>query len=144
MKNRRHFHQDRLVPGLLSRQDVSQVALEGNNHVRRAKRHANVAVRRALTPTNARWPEALLRCGPIESWDVDADAQLAGLVRDSSCTGRRATTFVVHVLSLLKFLDCLGDEVLSTRSLVPCALLAEARAEARLHVVPERLPRHAG
>ena len=45
---------------------------------------------------------------------------------------------------LLKLLGCLGDELLSTSHTAPRALLVEARAEARLHVVPERLPRDVG
>ena len=73
-KNHRHLRQDCLVPGLLSHQNAPQVALEGDSCVRQAERHANVAVRRALTPADARWPEALLRCGPVEPRDVDAGA----------------------------------------------------------------------
>ena len=53
MKNRRHFHHDRLVPGLLSRQDAPQVALEGDSRVRQAKRHANVAVWWPFTAADA-------------------------------------------------------------------------------------------
>ena len=45
---------------------------------------------------------------------------------------------------LLKLLGRLGGEFPSTWHPVPCALLAEACAEARLHVVPERLPRDIG
>ena len=63
------------MPGLLSRQDAPQVALEGGRHARQAKRHANVAMRWALAASHARRPEVLLRCGPVEPWDVDADAQ---------------------------------------------------------------------
>ena len=55
------------------------MTLVGGRHVWQAKWHANVAVRWTLAPTNTRRPEALLRCGPVEPWDVDADAQLTTL-----------------------------------------------------------------
>ena len=74
MKNHCYLREDRMVPGLPSRQNALQVALEGDSHVRQAERHANIAMRGALTPTNVRWLEALLGCGPIEPWDVDTDA----------------------------------------------------------------------
>ena len=70
-----NLYQDSMVPGLLSRQDAPQVALIGGCHARQDKRHANVAVRWAPAASHARRPEELLRSGPVEPWDVDADAQ---------------------------------------------------------------------
>ena len=63
------------MPGLLSRQDAPQVALEGRLHARQAKWYVNITMRWALTASHARRPEKLLRCGPVEPWNVDADAQ---------------------------------------------------------------------
>ena len=71
----RHLCQDCMMPGLLTCQDAPQVVLEGGCHAGQAKRHANIAVRWTLTPSSTRRPEALLRCGLVEPWDVDADAQ---------------------------------------------------------------------
>ena len=65
------------MPSLLSHQDAPQVALEGGYHARQAEWHANVAARWALATSHARRPEKLLRCSPVEPWDVDADAQPA-------------------------------------------------------------------
>ena len=45
---------------------------------------------------------------------------------------------------LLKLLDRLGDELLSTRRSKPHALLREMFGEARLYMVPELLPRDDG
>ena len=73
------------MPGLLTYQDAPQVALEGGCYARQAEWHANVAVRWTLTPSSARRPEALLRCGPVEPWDVDADSQPAILAWMGSC-----------------------------------------------------------
>ena len=85
MKNRGYLRQDRVMPGLLSRQNAPQVGLEGDSRVRQAERHANVAVRWALAASHARRPEELLRCGPVEPWDVDADAQPIILAWMGSC-----------------------------------------------------------
>ena len=74
------------MPGLLSRQDTPQVALKGDCHARQAEWHANIAVRWALAASHPRRPEKLLRCGLVEPWDVDADAQLATLAWMASCT----------------------------------------------------------
>ena len=131
------------MPGLLSSQDVPQVALEGDSRVRQAVWHANIAVRGDLTPTNMRWLEALLRRSPVEPEVVDADAQLIVLTKTRSRARWRAAV-AAHGSHLLKLLGCLDDELLSTRHLMPCAHLVETRVEARLHVVPERLPRDVG
>ena len=61
--------------GLLSLQNAPQQALMSSGRVRQAEGHANVAVRWTLTTPHARRPEALLRCGSVEPWYVDADAQ---------------------------------------------------------------------
>ena len=45
------------------------------DRVRQAKRHANVAVGWTLATYHARGPKAILRCGSVEPWYVDADAQ---------------------------------------------------------------------
>ena len=63
------------MPGLLSRQNAPQMALVSSSRVRQAERHADVAVRRALTTSHVRRPEALLSCGSVEPWDVDAEVQ---------------------------------------------------------------------
>jgi hypothetical protein len=44
----------------------------------------------------------------------------------------------------LQFLRGLGDELLSGERSLPCVLLWETCLEARLQVVPERLPREVG
>ena len=59
---------------LLTRHDAPQVALEGSSHARQAEWHANIVVQRTLAPAHARRPEDLLRCSPVDPWDVDADA----------------------------------------------------------------------
>ena len=63
------------MPDLLSLQNAPQQALMSGDRVRQAERHANVAVRWTLTTPHARRLEALLRCGSVEPWYVDADAQ---------------------------------------------------------------------
>ena len=85
LEDRLHLRQDCVMPGLLSRQDVVQVALEGSRHARQAEWHANIAVWWALAASHARRPEELLRCGPVEPWDVDADAQPSILAWMGSC-----------------------------------------------------------
>ena len=132
-----------MVPGLLSRQNAPQATLEGNSHVRQAERHANVAVRWTLALTNPRRPEALLGCGSVEPWDVNADAQLVVLARTRNCA-RWWAAIAAHGSRLLKLLGRLGDELLSTWHPVPCALVREACDEACLHVVPEHLPHDVG
>ena len=74
------------MPGLLSRQDAPQVALEGGCHARQAEWHADIAVRWALAMSHARRLEKLLRGCPVETWDVDADAQPGILAWMGSCT----------------------------------------------------------
>ena len=63
------------MPGLLSRQNASQMAQVSSSRVRKAERHANVAVRWTLAMSHARGPEALQRDDSVEPWYVDADAQ---------------------------------------------------------------------
>ena len=130
------------MPGLLSCQEAPQVALEGGFHARQAEWHANIAVRWALATSHARRPEALLRCGPIERWDVDADAQLTTLAWVGSSA--RWVAVAAYCSCFLKLLRYLGDEILSAGRSLPSVLLREACREARLHVVPERLPRDVG
>jgi hypothetical protein len=74
MKGQRLLRLDLLMPGLMSRQDVPQVALVLGSAIRQAKRHANIAVRGALAPAHLGRPEELLRCDSGETWDVDADS----------------------------------------------------------------------
>ena len=81
-----HLRQDRVMSGLLSLQNAPQMALVSSSHVRQAERHANVAVWRTLAASHAQRPEVLLRCGPIEPWVVDADAQPAILAWMGSYT----------------------------------------------------------
>ena len=131
------------MSGLLSRQDAPHVALEGGSRVRQAEGHANVAVRWTLAPTDAWRPETSLRRGPVEPWNVDVDAQPAVLARMGSCAGWWAAV-AAYGPCFLKLLDCLGDELLSTRRSSPCARLREMCSEACLHIVPERLPRDVG
>ena len=103
----------------------------------------NIVVRWTLAPANARRPEALLRCGPVEPWNVDADAQLVILGKTRSCA-RWWAAVAAHGSCLLKLLGGLGNELLSTGHLVPSSLMREACGEACLHVVPERLPHDVG
>ena len=81
-----------MVPGLLSHQDTPHVVLIGCRHARQAEGHVNVAVWRALAAAHTRRPEALLRCGPVEPWDVDADAQSAILAWMGSYAGQTVIT----------------------------------------------------
>ena len=60
---------------LLSFQIASHQALMRSIRVRQTERHANVAVRRTLATSHARRPEALLRRGSVEPWDIEANAQ---------------------------------------------------------------------
>ena len=78
------------MPGLLGCQDAPQVALEGGCHARQAKQHANIAVGWTLAPPNARRPEVLLRCGPVEPWDINADTQSAILAWMGGYAGQAA------------------------------------------------------
>ena len=118
------------------------MTLVGGSHVRQAKRHANVAVRRAFAAAHARRPEEPLRCDPVERWDVDADAQPAILTWMGSCA--RWAAVAAHGPGILQLLSGLGDELLSAGRPSPCELLRETCREARLQVVPERLPRDVG
>ena len=130
------------MPGLLSRQDAPQVAVEGGCHARQAEWHANIAVKRALATSHARRPEELLRWGPVEPWKIDADAQPAILAWVGSYA--RQTTIAVHGSCFLKLLSGLGDELLRVGLSLPCAILRETWCEARLQAVPKRLPRDFG
>ena len=85
LEDHRHLRLDCVMHVLLTRHDALQVALEGNSHARQAEWHANVDVRWALATPHARRPEGLLRCGPVEPWDVDADAQPSILAWMGSC-----------------------------------------------------------
>ena len=130
------------MPDLLSLQNALQQALMKGDRVRHAERHANVAVRWTLTTPHARSPEALLRCGSVEPWYADADAQLTTLawVRSSA----RWAAVAAYCSCFLKLLRYLGDELLSTGCSFPSVLLKETCRETRLQVVPERLPRDLG
>ena len=131
-----------MVPGLLTRHDAPQVALEGSSHARQAERHANVAVRWTFAAPNMQSPEALLRCGSVDPWYVDADAQLTTLARVGS--NARWAAVAAYCSCFLKLLRYLGDEVLSAGRSMPSVLLSERCHETRLQVVPERLPRYVG
>ena len=72
-EDRLRFLQDGVVPGLSSFQVMPHVALIGRRHARHAEGHANIAMWRALATAHTRRPEALLRRGPVEPKDVDAD-----------------------------------------------------------------------
>ena len=77
------------MPGLLSRQNAPQMALVSSSRVRQAERHANVAVWWTLATSHARRPEALLRRGSVEPWDVDANAQPTILTWMGATLGKR-------------------------------------------------------
>ena len=126
------------MPGLLSRQDALQVALIGGRHARQAKRHANVAVRWTLAAAHARRLEGLLRCGPVEPWDVDADVQPNIL----ACASRAAVA--ANGPRFLKLLSGLRNELLNVGLSMPYVFPRETCRESRLQVVPERLPRDVG
>ena len=130
------------MPSLLSRQDALQMALVGGSHVRQAERHANVVVWRTLATAHARRLEKLLRCGPVEPWDVDADVQPTILAWMGSHARRGAVA--VHGPRFMKLVSGLGNELLSAGRPSPCVLLRETCHKARLQVVPERLPRYLG
>ena len=80
-----HLCQDHVVPDLLSLQNAPQQALMSGDRVQQAKRHANMAVGLTLAASHARRPEKLLRSGPVEPWNVDADAQSGILAWMGSC-----------------------------------------------------------
>ena len=63
------------MPDLLSLQNAPQQALMSGDRVRQVERLANVAVRWTLATPHGQRPEALLRCGSVEPWYVNADAQ---------------------------------------------------------------------
>ena len=130
------------MPGILGQQDAPQVVLEGSCYARQAEWHANVAVRWTLTPSSTRRPEALLRCGPVEPWDVDADTHSSILAWMGSCA--LCAAVATHDSCVLQFLSGLGDELLSGGHSLPCVLLRETCREARLQVVPKRPPREVG
>ena len=127
------------MPSLLSCQNAPHMALVGGSRVRQAEKHAKIAVRRTLASSHVRRPEGLLRCGPVEPWDVDADMQLTTLAWMESSSKWAADT--AYCSCFLKLLSGLGDEILRAGRSSPGVLLSETCREARLHVVPERLPR---
>ena len=138
-----HLRQDRLMPGIASRQGVPHVALEHHNRARQAEGHADVAVGWTLTSADTIRSDELPRCGPVEPGDVDADAELLSLTRAVSCAMRQVTIALQNP-SFLNLLDCLADELLNAWFLTPVAFSWEACSEERLHMVPERLPRDIG
>ena len=92
--------------------------------------------------SHTRRPEALPTCGPVESWDVDADAQPAILAWMGSSVGWAA--IAAHGSCFLKLLSGLVNELLNIGISMPCAFLRETCREACLQVVPERLRRDLG
>ena len=104
------------MPGLLTCQDAPQVALEGSSHAWQAEQHANVAVRWTFAVPNTRRPEAVLRCGSVEPWYVDAGAQLTTLTWMGSNT--RWAAVAAYCSCFLKLLRYLGDELLSVGALL--------------------------
>ena len=132
-----HLRQDCLVSGLASQLSVPHAALECLSRARQAERHADVAVRQTLTSVNRRRPHELLRRGPVEPGDVDAEAKLLTLARAVSCATRQATIALQNP-SFLNLLDCLADELLNVWCHTPAAFSWEACSEERLHMVPER------
>ena len=78
------------MPDLLSLQNAPQQALMSGNCVWQAERHANIGVGWTLTMPHARRLEALLRCGSVEPWYVDADAQPTILAWMGSYGGQAA------------------------------------------------------
>ena len=130
------------MPGLLSRQNAPQVSLVDGSRVRQAERHANLAVRWTLAASHEERAEALLRCGSVEPWDVNADAQPTILAWMGSRAGWAA--IAEHGPCFLKLLSGLGNELLNVGLPTPCAFLRETCCEARLQVVPERLPCEVG
>ena len=130
------------MPGLLSRQNDPWVTLVGGSRVRQAERHANLAVRWTLAASHEERAEALLRCGSVEPWDVNADAQPTILAWMGGHA--RQAAIAAHGSCFLKLLSGLGDELLRVGLPTPCDFLRETCREARLQVVPERLPHDFG
>ena len=137
-----HLRQGCRTPDLLSLQDGPHEALVRGSHVRQAIRHVNVAMGRTLAASHLRGPEALLRRGSIEPWYVDADAQPAILAWMGSCA--RSAAVAAHGSCILQLLSVPRDEPLRVWPSLPHTFLRETRLEARLQVVPERLPRDLG
>ena len=131
-----------MVPSLLTCHDALQVALEGSGHARQAELHANVAVRWTFAAPDTRRLEALLRCGLVEPWYVDADAHLTTLAWVGS--NARWAAVAAYCSCFLKLLRYLGDELLSVGRSSPSVLLRGTCRETHLQVVPERLPRDIG
>ena len=84
----------------------------------------------------------LLRCGSIEAWEINADMQPAILAWMGSYA--RKTAISAYGSCFLKILCGLGDELLRVGLSMPHAFLRETCCEARLQVVPERLPHGLG
>ena len=99
-------------------------------------------MRWALESSHARRPEELLRSGPVEPWDVDANMQPAILAWMGSSA--RWAVVAAHGSYILQLLSGLGDELLSIGLSLPGVLLRDMCREACLHVVPEHLSRDAG
>jgi len=79
------------VPGFVGHLSVPHAALERLSRARQAKRHADVAVRRTLASADTRQPHELLRCGPVEPRDVDADAEPFIPANEVSSASQQAT-----------------------------------------------------
>ena len=75
----------------------------------------------------------------VDSWYVDADAQPTILAWMGSYAGQAAVA--AHDSRFLQLLSDLGDELLRVGPSLLYAFLRETCREARLQVVPERLPR---
>ena len=70
-----------------------------------------------LAVSHTRRPEALLRCGSVEPWDVDADAQPTILAWMRVHAGQAAVA--AHGSCFLKPLNSLDDELLNVGLSMP-------------------------
>ena len=84
----------------------------------------------------------LLRGGAVEPWDVDAETQPTILAWMGSYA--KQTAIAAHDSRFLQLLSGLGDELLRVGSFFSYTFLREMCREARLQVVPKRLPRDLG
>ena len=80
-----HLRQDCLVPGFAGCLGVPHATLERLSRVRQDERHADVPVGRSLASADTRRPYELPRRSPVESSDVDADAELLTLTIAMNC-----------------------------------------------------------
>ena len=98
---------------------------------------------RVIWPQRVSYPRRFLgrvgrtRLSPTLTWRWFQMPSRKGV--KAVCLARRCTS-----VRLLKLHDRLGDELLSGGHSWPCALLRVTCREARLHVVPKRLPREVG